>query len=183
MRKLIPLFMVSERRISRRIVSALAMVGLIGGMLAAPGIAKASGRSVTLQVRPVIVGWDDTGCGEWGVSLDLYSLQGKKVGFAHPCADEVSDINRAGTYRVLVVGHVELQLQGGTASGPVLWDRQVWAPDAANPEAIERFRANLTGGTGAYAGMKGSISGGGIIQWDGEDPVDVTLWTITLRSS
>jgi hypothetical protein len=29
--------------------------------------------------------------------------------------------------------------------------------------------------------MKGSISGGGIDQWDGEEPVDFTLWTITLH--
>lgn len=152
-------------------------------MTAGAGAATAAGHNVTLQVRPVIAGWDDTGCGEWGLSLDLYSLQGEKVGFAHPCADEVSDINRAGTWRVLVVGHVELQLQGGTVSGPVLWDRQVWVPDAANPEIIERFSANLTSGTGAFAGATGSISGGGIVQWDGEEPVDDTMWTITIRSS
>jgi len=171
-----------ERRTYRRTFSILAMIGLLAGMMTAgSGVATAAGRNVTLQVRPVIVGWDDTGCGEWGVSLDLYSLQGEKVGFAHPCADKVSDVNRAGIWRRLVVGSVEVQLQGGTVSGPVLWDRQVWVPDAANPEVIERFRATLTEGTGAYAGMAGSISGGGIIQWDGEDPVDFTLWTITIR--
>jgi len=171
-----------KRRTRRRTLSILAIVGLLAGMMtASAGVATAGGRNVTLQVRPAIAGWDDTGCGEWGVSLDLYSLQGEKVGHAHPCADVMSDSNRAGIWRRLVVGHVELQLQGGTVSGPVLWDRQVWVPDAANPEVIERFHATLTEGTGAYAGMTGSISGGGIIQWDGEDPVDVTLWTITLQ--
>jgi hypothetical protein len=170
-----------ERRTYRRTFSILATVGLLAAMVTAgSGVATAGGRNVTLQVRPVVVGWDDTGCGEWGVNLDLYSLQGDKVGFAHPCADVVTDVNRAGTWRVLVVGHVELQLQGGTASGPVQWDRQVWVPDAANPEVIERFTASLTG-AGAYAGQEGSISGGGIVQYDGEDPVDFTLWTITLR--
>ena len=164
-----------------RIFSILAVAGLVAGMSAAgPSIAAAGGRNVTLQVRPVVIGWDDTGCGEWGVTLALVSLQGDQVGVAHPCADVVTDVNRAGTWRVLVVGHVELQLQGGTASGPVQWDRQVWVPDAANPEVIERFTASLTG-AGAYAGQEGSISGGGIVQYDGEDPVDFTLWTITLR--
>jgi hypothetical protein len=170
-----------ERRTYRRTFSILAMIGLVAGMLTAgSGPATAAGRTVTLQVRPVIVGWDDTGCGEWGIRLALVSLQGDEVGFAHPCADVVSDINRAGTWRVLIVGHVDLLLQGGTASGPVRWDRQVWVPEAANPEVIERFTASLTG-AGAYAGMTGSISGGGIVQWDGEEPVDETLWTITLH--
>ena len=184
MRKTIPSFVVRERRTSRRMYSILAMIALVAGMsTGGSGVATAAGRSVTLQVRPVILGEDDAGCGEWGFRLALVSLQGDRVGIAHPCADVVTDINRAGTWRVLVVGHVELKLQGGTASGPVQWDRQVWVPDAANPEIIERFTANLTRGTGAYAGMTGSISGGGIVQWDGADPVDDTLWTITLRHS
>jgi hypothetical protein len=168
-----------SRRGAPRTFSVVTAAVLLSGFAAA-GPVGAAGRAVTLQVRPVIVGWDDAGCGEWGVTLALVSLKGDEVGLAHPCADVVTDVNRAGTWRVLVVGHVELQLQGGTASGPVHWDRQVWLPDPADPEVIERFTADLTG-EGAYAGMSGTISGGGIVQWDGDEPVDSTLWTITLR--
>jgi len=173
-----------EHHPTGRILSILAMVGLMAGMLTAgSGVAVAGGRNVTLQVRPVVAGWADD-CGVFGVDLELRSLQGDLVGTAHACADDlVTESDHPGTWRLVYTGSVSLNLPGGTISGSVLWDRQVWVPDAANPEIIERFHADLTGGTSAYAGMTGSISGGGIVQWDGEDPVDETLWTITLRRS
>ncbi len=170
-----------ERRTPRRTFSILAMIGLVAGMLAVgPGVAAAGARSVTLQVRPVVVGWADD-CGIFGVDLSLWSLQGDLVGDAHACANDVVDLGRPGTWRLVYSGTMDLELPDGTVSGSVLWNRQVWVPDAANPEIIERFHADLTEGTGAYANVTGSMSGGGIVQWDGDDPVDDTLWTITLR--
>jgi hypothetical protein len=170
-----------------RIFSILAVVGLVTGMSAAGPGAAAAGRTVTLQVRPVIVA-DATDCGVFGVDLELWSLQGVLVGTAHACADDpVSESDHPGTWRLVFTGSMSVTLPGGTISGPVLWDRQVWVPDAANPavapELVERFRVDVTGGTGDYANVTGSIGGGGIVQWDGDVPVDETLWTITLRLS
>ena len=173
-----------ERRTTRRMVSILGMIGLVAAMLAAgPGAAATARRSVTLQVRPVVVGWAD-GCGIFGVDLELLSFRGDLVGTARACADELIDPGDGpGTWRPIYSGTVYLELVGGTVSGAVRWDQQNWVPDGANPEIIERFLADLTVGTGAYTNMTGSISGGGIVQWDGDDPVDDTMWTITLRSA
>jgi hypothetical protein len=143
------------------------------------GIARARGRNVTLQVRPVIVG-ERSDCDAFGFDFELWSLHGDLIGKAHACANELADLNRAGVWRVAFSGTMDLELPGGTVSGSTR-GRQVWVPDSADPEIIERFHSWLTDGTGAYAGMTGSMSGGGVVQWDGEAPVVDTLWTITLR--
>lgn len=170
-----------ERRTPRRMMSILATIGLAAGMLAAaPGEATAAGRTLTLQVHPVIVG-ERTDCDLFGFDFELMSIRGERVGEAHACANDM--VEHAGyLYRITFSGQIKLVLPGGTVSGPVR-GRQVWVPDRAEPEIIERFHGLLTRGTGAYANMTGSMTGGGRVQWDGEDPVVETLWTITLRPS
>jgi hypothetical protein len=171
-----------KHRASGRTISTLAAIGLVAGMLVAgPGVAAAAGRSVTLQVRPVIVG-EATDCDLFGFDFELFSVQGGTlVGEAHACANDLVE-HGGHLYRVSFSGPIDLYLPDGTVSG-LAQGRQVWVPDGAEPEIIERFSADLTRGTGAYANMTGSMTGGGRVQWDGDAPVIETLWTITLRRS
>ena len=155
---------------------------LIVGLL--PNVAIAGGpHPVTFQVRPVIVR-EATDCGVFGFDFELLSTHGDVVGKAHACANDVIDPGGSGkVWRPVFSGTMYLELPGGTALGSVVWDRQLWIPDAANPEIIERFHAIFTKGTDAYANMTGTMSGGGRVQWDGDAPVAQTLWTITLRQN
>jgi hypothetical protein len=118
---------------------------------------------------------------DWfGIPLDVFSLGGAKVGTASSCVHSIDGCDPFVPFcRQTVQATLTLALAGGTITAP-LELREILPTEFS---FLQRGSGTITGGTGAYAGSRGHIKGGGAGEFTDTGFVGNLVYVVHLKGA
>jgi hypothetical protein len=146
---------------SKRITSAV--VALACALAVSVGSASASGGAdSTISFRVQNVGLAACEDALFGLSFDMVSLDGEPLGTGISCVQSFRGCADEAGCRGKLEATMTFDFARGSVTAAVLL-REVWLTDAS---LVQRAKGRIVGGTGAFAGARGRVAGGGTVSFE-----------------
>jgi hypothetical protein len=136
---------------------------IAAGALALTAAPASAASTITMDLQPNAVG--EISCPEFGIAFDIRSLAGRPLGTGQSCFGTPDGCDPFKPFcRQTVHATFTLNLARGSLTVPM----RLLEVLPSESSFIQLGHGEVSVGTGAYAGAKGSLSGGGAGSFDDE---------------
>ena len=129
-------------------------------LVAAP--AQASDRTIVFEVKPVDRAVSCAGDDQFGLAFDMVAPGGATLGAGQSCVHSTVGCQ---PFRPFCHQTVDATFTLGFASGSVIARMTLRELLPSESLVLQRGKGSITSGTGAFAGARGTVEGGGVVEF------------------